>query len=215
MIELTTFQHNLEEDYNDNTLRSAIIEINTLIKQHAFDFRILIKFKSDSIESKLYKNALTGYFISTGFKIVNFDEFIYIDWGNPTVHITALIDSKIVNRIEWLGNYFKAEDLYLIITSNNDMSLVSYRVIKHYVKNSLKNTNKNTDVISLCLSTTLTADVMNSLFAPTLLKLSYDFPTTHLTFLDGGLFQITKGKLPEKYTNIPYEVLFGTKYKFD
>lgn len=218
MIQLTTFQELPGTEFNNATLQSAIVEINNAIKENAMTFRILIDFDSGTIESKLYKHGLTGYFLSRGFKIVNYPKYMFIDWSSPTVYTSSPIDDRTITDINYLGNYFRADELYLILTANFDMKKISYRVMRYYILNEIKlmaTTSSETSTISLGVPTELSGQDLNSLLSPELLKLSYDFPDVLLSFEDAGLLSITLNSVPELYTDIPYEILFGTRYRFD
>ena len=88
-IQLTTFQTMSSTEFDQTVLNSVIQEINQIIKDNMMEFRLTFELIADSLEAKLYKNAITGYYINKGFKIVNYLGFIYIDWSHPNVHINT------------------------------------------------------------------------------------------------------------------------------
>jgi hypothetical protein len=57
----------------------------------------------------------------------------------------------------------------------------------------------------------MTAEQLNNLFAPDLMKINMTYSDVMFSFVDGGLFKITLNSVAEIYTEIPYEVLFGTR----
>ena len=71
-IQLTTFQTMSSTEFDQTVLNSVIQEINQIIKDNMMEFRLTFELIADSLEAKLYKNAITGYYINTGFKIVNY-----------------------------------------------------------------------------------------------------------------------------------------------
>ncbi len=213
MIQLTTFQGMLGNEFDNMLLQAAIKEINAIIKSNANEFRILIEFESDSIEAKLYKNSLTGYFLSRGFKIVNYAHFILIDWSYVNVYTTSLIDDRTITDINYLGDYFRADDLYLILTANMDMRKISYRILVYYIKNELKLmavTGATESIISLGVPSEMTGTNLNKMFAPELLKINQTYENLELSFLDGALFKIKTDSIPVIYTDIPIELLYGS-----
>ena len=77
-IQLTTFQTMSNSEFDQTVLNSAIEEMNQNIKDNMNEFRLTFELSDDSLAYKLYKNAITGYYINKGFKIVNYSGFIYI-----------------------------------------------------------------------------------------------------------------------------------------
>ena len=217
MIQLTAFQGVSDDEFNNDVLQAAIREINSVIKANANEFRLRFEFESTSLESKLYKNSLTGYYMSRGFKIVNYKEFILIDWSHPNVIVNSLIDDRTITDLNYLGEYFRADDFYLILTANLDMRKISYRILVHFIKNELKLmkvNGKTESVISLGVPSKMTGENLNKMFAPELLKINETYQDISFTFLDGALFKIKLYDIPVLYTDIPLEVLFGTSNNF-
>ena len=211
MVDLLTFQEYSIEDFNEEILELVIIEINNYIKAEPYSFRLLISLLSDSIESRLYKNAITGYYISKGFKIVNYEDCIYLDWARPNVYLQKNKKPTFKN----LGNHFDAADLYLSLTDNKDLRSVSYLTLAYRVNREvavMEANNVDSRVISLDISTTLTADQLNSMYAPELLKYSLENDTVNLSFVDYGNLRIQVNSIPDVYPDIEYKILFGTTY---
>lgn len=212
-IQLTTFQTMSSTEFDQTVLNSVIQEINQIIKDNMIEFRLTFELIADSLEAKLYKNAITGYYINKGFKIVNYLGFIYIDWSHPNVHINKPT-SPLYNV---LNTTFTAEELYLYITSNNDYRFISYRILKYYVDQEIKAMKilgQQESIITIGLSSTLSAESLNKMFAPELLKTNDYYPDVELTFMSGGLFKIILYTIPVLYTDLPYEILFGTRRPF-
>lgn len=217
MIQLTAFQGVSDDEFNNDVLQAAIREINSVIKTNANEYRLQFEFESTSLESKLYKNSLTGYYMSRGFKIVNYKQFILIDWSHPNVIVNSLIDDRTITDLNYLGEYFRADDLYLILTANLDMRKISYRIMVHFVKNEIKlmkASGKTESTISLGVPSKMSGANLNKMFAPELLKLNETYQDISFTFLDGALFKIKMYDIPVLYTDIPLEVLFGTSNNF-
>ena len=188
-IQLTTFQTMSSTEFDQTVLNSVIQEINQIIKDNMMEFRLTFELIADSLEAKLYKNAITGYYINKGFKIVNYLGFIYIDWSHPNVHINKPT-SPLYNV---LNTTFTAEELYLYITSNNDYRFISYRILKYYVDQEIKAMKilgQQESIITIGLSSTLSTESLNKMFAPELLKINDYYPDVELTFTSGGLFKI-------------------------
>ena len=212
-IQLTTFQTMSSTEFDQTVLNSVIQEINQIIKDNMMEFRLTVELIANSLEAKLYKNAITGYYINKGFKIVNYLGFIYIDWSHPNVHINTCA-SPLYNV---LNTTFTAEELYLYITSNNDYRFISYRILKYYVDQEIKAMNilgQQESIITIGLSSTLSTESLNKMFASELLKINDYYPDVELTFTSGGLFKIILYTIPVLYTDLPYEILFGTRRPF-
>ena len=212
-IQLTTFQTMSSTEFDQTVLNSVIQEINQIIKDNMMEFRLTFELIADSLEAKLYKNAITGYYINKGFKIVNYLGFIYIDWSHPNVHINKPT-SPLYNV---LNTTFTAEELYLYITSNNDYRFISYRILKYYVDQEIKAMKilgQQESIITIGLSSTLSTESLNKMFAPELLKINDYYPDVELTFTSGGLFRIILYTIPVLYTDLSYEILFGTRRPF-
>ena len=212
-IQLTTFQTMSNAEFDQTVLNSVIEEMNQNIKDNMNEFRLTFELSDDSLAYKLYKNAITGYYINKGFKIVNYSGFIYIDWSHPNVHI----NSSASPLYKVLSNSFTAEELYLYITSNNDYRFISYRILKHYVDQEIKAMKilgQQESIITIGLSSTLSTESLNKMFAPELLKINDYYPDVELTFTSGGLFKIILYTIPVLYTDLPYEILFGTRRPF-
>ena len=212
-IQLTTFQTMSSTEFDQTVLNSVIQEINQIIKDNMMEFRLTFELIADSLEAKLYKNAITGYYINKGFKIVNYLGFIYIDWSHPNVHINTPA-SPLYNV---LNTTFTAEELYLYITSNNDYRFISYRILKYYVDQEIKAMKilgQQESIITIGLSSTLSTESLNKMFASELLKINDYYPDVELTFTSGGLFKIILYTIPVLYTDLPYEILFGTRRPF-
>lgn len=213
MIQLASFQEITSSEFDEVILQKIIVEMHSVIKENANLFRLQIELNTDSLEAKLYKNSLTGHFMSKGFKIVNFNEFMFVDWSCPNIHPTAN-PAFVQHNVNYIGTFFTAEELYLSLTGNVDLRKVSYRPLLHKVDTEIKRMNldgRSDSLISLGISTTMTSEQLNNLFAPDILKINMKYGDALLSFLDGGLFKISLYSLPETYTDIPYEVLFGTK----
>lgn len=215
MIQLTTFQQMSESEFDNNILQAALLEINSHIKSNAKEFRLLFEFESTSIESSLYKNSITSYFINNGFKIVNYPEYIYIDWGRANVYPTyTTLSGRVINDINYLGDYFTASELYLAIIGNTNLSSISYRTMLHHINNEIKQMNVSglqESIISFGPTSTLSGNELNKLFAPELLLINQKLTNVHFSFLQGCLLQITLNSIPEEYTDIPQYILFGTR----
>lgn len=212
-IQLTTFQTMSSTEFDQTVLNSVIQEINQIIKDNMMEFRLTFELITDSLEAKLYKNAITGYYINKGFKIVNYLGFIYIDWSHPNVHINKPT-SPLYNV---LNTTFTAEELYLYITSNNDYRFISYRILKYYVDQEIKAMKilgQQESIITIGLSSTLSTESLNKMFAPELLKINDYYPDVELTFTSGGLFKIILYTIHVLYTDLSYEILFGTRRPF-
>jgi hypothetical protein len=212
-IQLTTFQTMSSTEFDQTVLNSVIQEINQIIKDNMMEFRLTFELIADSLEAKLYKNAITGYYINKGFKIVNYLGFIYIDWSHPNVHINKPT-SPLYNV---LNTTFTAEELYLYITSNNDYRFISYRILKYYVDQEIKAMKilgQQESIITIGLSSTLSTESLNKMFAPELLKINDYYPDVELTFTSGGLFKIILYTIHVLYTDLSYEILFGTRRPF-
>lgn len=199
----------MQSAYDYQTLQTILREMNRCIKQNADVFRLLFEFNTESISSKLYKNSIVSYYMSKGFKIVVYQTFIYIDWSKTDVYDVS-IDSTATD-MNYLGEYFKAQDIYLIVTGSLDLRKVSYRTLYYYIVNNIKDMIINVPFpISVGISCTLTQDQLNRMFAVDIRMLNKKFPNTEFTFLDNGIFQVTKSKPNVEYTDIPDYVLFGT-----
>ena len=215
MIQLTSFQEITSADFDDLILQKIITEIYSVIRENLFTFRLQIEIGANTIEERLYKHTITGFFMKAGFKTVKFNGFILIDWGSPNINISSNPAFFVpLNNINSFGSFFRAEDIYLSCTGNQDLRKVSYRPLIHKIENEIKQMVMNgndTSTISLGISANMSADQLNNLFAPDLLKINLKYPDILLSFIDGGLFKITMYSVGEYYTDIPYEVLFGTK----
>lgn len=212
MIQLNTFRQMSSNEYDNNILQEAILEINKNIKENAGVFRILVEFSGDSIESKLYKNALTSYYLKKGFKIVTYDEYIYIEWSR--VNVNEVSRNSNVNDINYIGDYFSAQDLYFCLTNNEDLRKISYRVLEHYVNTEIKKmkvTGVNESKISFGVSTTMASNYLNNMFAPELKKLNEKYTDVHFTFLDGCILRVRLYDIPEEYTDISLNIIYGTR----
>lgn len=210
MLSLNTFQNGMTE-FDEIILATTIIEINSLIKQNATDFRFLIEFEATTIEDKIFKNGIIHYYLHRGYKIVAYPTFIYIDWGRINVYQEL---DRHITKVSDLGNHFDAPAIYLALTSNKDLRKVSFRSLQHLVDREVKAMNiewRTVGVISVDLATTMDGATLNKMFAPDLALYSRKHPDTHLTFLTGGCLQISLGIPTEFYTDIPVEVLFGAK----
>lgn len=197
-------------EFDQTILNSVISEISDTIKENLFEFRLTFELIIDSLEAKLYKNAITGYFINKGFKIVNYPGFIYIDWSRPNVKVSSIV-SPLYNT---LSSVFTAEELYMYITSGTDFRFISHRTLKYFVDQEIKAMKvlgQQESTISIGVSSTLSVDNMNKMFAPEMLKINDVHTDTELTFMPGGLFKITMYTIPVIYTDLSYEVLFGTR----
>ena len=212
MIQLNTFRQMSIYDYDNNILEEAILEINNHIKLNAGSFRLLFEFESTSIESRLYKNVITGYYIKNGFKIVAHPNFLFIEWSRVSVNPHSCNPS--FNNINLLGDHFTAEELYFYITNNADLRKISYRVMLHYITTEIKKMKNNglsESKISFGVSSTISGTNLNNMFAPELKYLNETFTDVHFSFLDGVLLRIRLDNLPEEYTDIPIEVLYGSR----
>lgn len=211
MIQLTTFQEMTTLEYDEIVLKKALIEINEVIKENAYEFRIALEISSDSIESRLYKNAITHFYIKNGFKIVNYPTMIYIDWSHPNINVST--EPSDIQTLNDLPLYFRSSDLYSILTGGQDLRKLSHRTLEHYIRQEVKkliSIDGSSSIISVGIACNMTGDQLNKLFAPELLKLNKQYTETLLTFVTGGLFKITINDFPEIYTELPYEILFGT-----
>ncbi len=215
MIQLTTFQQISENEFSDNILQEALLEISAHIKTNAIEFRLLFEFISDSIEADLYKNGITSYFINNGFKIVNYTDFIYIDWSKANTYPTYTnLSGRTINDIRYIGNYFSAQELYNAVVGNTNLSSISYRTLLHKINTEISSMDKNgitTSIISLGQSSTLSSTALNKLFAPELALINEKLTTVKFSFLQGCLLQIELNDIPEIYTDIPTHILFGTR----
>lgn len=212
MIQLNTFRQMSSNDYDNNILQEAILEINGHIKDNGGLFRLLFEFESDSIESRLYKNALTGYYIKKGFKIVTYPSFLFIDWSRVAVNSYA--GNPDYSKLEFLGDHFTAQDLYFYLTNNVDLRKISYRVMLHYITTEINKMMRNgisESKISFGVSSTISAEYLNNMFAPELKYLNETFNNVHLSFLDGVILRIRLDDIPEEYTDIPIEILYGSR----
>lgn len=213
MIQLASFQEITSSEFDESILQKIIAEMYSVIKENANLFRLQIELSAESLEAKLYKNSLTGYFMSKGFKVVNFNEFIFIEWSSPNIYPSSN-PVFIQSNINYLGTFFSASELYLSLTGNNDLRKVSYRPLLHKINTEIKRmelVGQSEAIISLGISTTMTSSQLNNLFAPDMMKINMKYGDVLLSFLDGGLFKITLYSPAEVYTDVPYEVLFGTK----
>lgn len=209
-IQLTTFQTMSGSEFDQTVLNSVIQEMNQSINDNMNEFRLTFELTVDSLEAKLYKNAITGYYINKGFKIVNYSGYIYIDWSHPNVHINT--PTSPLYKV--LSTSFTAEELYLYITSNNDYRFISYRILKYYVDQEIKAMKilgQQESIISIGLSSTLSDELLNKMFAAELLKINDYYPDVELTFASGGLFKIILYTIPVLYTDLSYDILFGTR----
>lgn len=212
MIQLNTFRQMSNNDYDNNILQEAILEINNHIKDNSGLFRLLFEFESDSIESRLYKNALTGYYIKNGFKIVTYPTFLFIEWSRVTVNSYA--GNPDYSRISLLGDHFTAQDLYFYLTNNVDLRKISYRVMLHYVTTEItkmRNNGISESKISFGVSSIISAEYLNNMFAPELKYLGETFKDVNLSFLDGVILRIRLDDMPEEYTDIPIDILYGSR----
>lgn len=210
MIQLITFQQMSGTEFDQAILNSVINEMTEAIRENSLEFRLTFELVVNSLESKLYKNAITGYFINKGFKIVNYPGFIYIDWSHPNVKVTSVVSPLYMT----LNPVFTAEELYLYITSNTDFRFISYRTLKYFVDQEIKAMKimgQQESTISIGVSTTLSPETMNKMFAPELLKINDTYTDVEMTFMAGGLFKIIMYTIPVLYTDLSYEVLFGTR----
>lgn len=212
MISLVTFQDNGMDVFDEGVLDTSIIEINNFIKQNATQFRMLIEFQADSVDAKIYKNAIIRYYLNAGYKVVAYPTYIYIDWGRINVYQQV---TPYVRPISDFGNHFTAADLYLALTDNKDMRKISFRTLQHQVNKELKAmtlSGRSTSIISLGVATTMSPSSLNNMFAPDLALYSHkNGSDVHLTFIEGGNLKITMYEQAEEYTDIPVEVLFGTR----
>lgn len=210
MIQLITFQQMSGTEFDQNVLNAAIAEMNSAIKDNMFEFRLTFEFIVDSVEFRLYKNAITGYFINKGFKIVNYPGFIYIDWSHPNVSIQTFTSTL----YRTLDNVFTAEELYLYATKNSDFRSLTYRTLKYYVDQEIKAMKiigAQESTISVGISSVMDPANINKMFAPEILKINDYYTDVEFTFVPGGLFKITLFSIPVLYTDLSYEVLFGTR----
>lgn len=205
MIQLMSFQE-ITAEFNDIILQKIINELYAVIAENSHTFRLLIEFESSSLAEQLYKHNIRTFFMYKGFKVVNFDGFMFIDWSYPNIDSTSII--KI------LPSQFTAEEIYLYVTHNTDFRKVSYRPLIHRIELELKKMRlsfQTESIISIDISTVLDANTLNNLFAADLLKINMKYTNISLTFINGGLFKISNNTSPIYYTNIPYNVMFGTK----
>jgi hypothetical protein len=204
----------ISNTFDNDLLKTAIREMNGLIKDNAEVFRLLFEMPSDSLEAKLYKNGITAYYIGRGFKIVNFPGFIYLDWSRADVYDVG-IDSN-ATELEYLGSYFEAKDLYLVITGGDDLRSVSYQNLKSSIDSAIKDYNREptkSATINVGIATATDPAVLNVMFAPELLKINMQpaYNNMLLSFSPGGLLTITFNTAPVFYTDIDYYILFGTR----
>lgn len=213
MIQLASFHEITSADFDDAILQKIISEIYTTIKENAATFRIQLEIGTATLEERLYKQSIAVFFMNKGFKVVKFDGFLLIDWSAPTVYPTTN-PSFVQSNIDYLGTYFTASELYMSLTGNVDLRKVSYRPLLHRIKTEISAMNaagKTESLISLGVSTIMDSSALNNLFAPDLMKINNTYSDVSFTFLDGGLFKISLNSVPEIYTELPYEVLFGSR----
>ncbi len=213
MIQLASFQEITSADFDESILQKIIAEIYSVIKENAAIFRLQIEISAESLEEKLYKHNVALFFMGKGFKVVNFNGFMFIDWSAPSVYPTTN-PAFIQANIDYIGTYFTAADLYLAVTGNVDLRKISYRPLMHRIKTEINRMNlagQSEALLSLGVSTIMTAEQLNNLFAPDLMKINMTYSDVMFSFVDGGLFKITLNSVAEIYTEIPYEVLFGTR----
>lgn len=212
MIQLASFQEITSTDFDEDILQKSIAEIYSAIKENASVFRLQIEIGAASLEEQLYKHSIVGHFMSKGFKVVKFNGFLFIDWSSPNIYPTTNA-GFIQTNINYIGTYFTAQDLYMAITGNVDLRKVSYRPLIYKIENEMKHMKvdgRTEAILSLGISTIMTSTQLNNLFAPDMLKINMKYNNILLSFMDGGLFKITLNSTPILYTNIPYNVLFGT-----
>lgn len=211
MIEITSLSNITDtSQFDDNVLQNALREINRNIKTNASSFRLLFNFQSTSNASRLYKNSIVSYFLKKGFKTVIYPTCIFIDWSKTDVYDKG-VDST-ADDMKYLGEYFNAQDIYLILTDGSDLRNLSYRVLYYYVFNELKRMNPNgISSLTVGISTTMTVAQLNAMFAPEIYMLNQKFPNTQFTFLSGGTFQISLNQPNINYTDIPEYILFGSR----
>lgn len=212
MISLVTFQDNGMDVFDEGVLDTAIIEINNFIKQNAIQFRMLIDLQAESVDAKIYKNAIIRYYLNAGYKVVGYPTYLYIDWGRVNVYQQT---TTFVRPVTELGNHFIASDVYLALTDNKDMRKISFRTLQYQVNKEIKAmilSGRTTSIISLGVNTTIAPMIMNNMFAPDLALYSHkNGSDVHLTFTEGGNLKITMYEQAEEYTDIPVEILFGTR----
>lgn len=205
MIQLISFQE-ITAEFDDTILQKIINELYAVIAENAQSFRLLVEFESSSLAEQLYKHSIRTFFMYKGFKVVNFNGFMFIDWSYPNIDSTSIIKT--------LPSQFTSEELYLYITHNTDFRRVSYRPLIHRIETELKKMRLSylsESIISLDISTVLDPSILNNLFAADLLKINMKHTNIQLTFMPGGLFKITDNTNPIYYTDVPYNVMFGTK----
>lgn len=210
MLSLNTFQNGMDE-FDDGVLDTSIIEINSLIKQYAHQFRLLIEFQTETVESKIYKNGIIRYYLNSGYKVVAYPTFIYIDWGRINTYQQTY---TYIRPLSELGNHFTGAELYLCLTDGKDMRKITFRTLQYTVDREIKSMNlsgRTTSIISLGTPTSLMpVNDLNNMFAPDLALYASKNPDVNLTFVVGGNLQIKLYEPAELYTDIAIEVLFGT-----
>lgn len=209
MLSLNTFQNGMDE-FDEGVLDTSIIEINNLIKQYAHQFRLLIEFQAATVGSKIYKNGIIRYYLNSGYKVVAYPTFIYIDWGRINTYQQT---SGYVRAIDELGNHFTGTDLYLSLTDGKDMRKITFRTLQYAVDREIKAmilSGMDTKIITLgAPSTIMSVNDLNNMYAPDLALYARKHPDVHLTFVTGGNLKITLYQPAELYTDISVEVLFG------
>lgn len=209
MFKLDTFQNYADTEFNEQVLDAATLEIIRLIKANATSFRIVIDITSDTIDYKLYKNAITYYFMKIGYKIVNYPTFLYIDWGRVNFYQQNYVGKP---SLDSLGDSFTAYDLYAYLTDSNDLRGLSYRILEYQVNRDVANMKwygQTTKISTFGLQCTMEADLLNAMFAPELALYAKRNPNTLLSFVDGGNIRITRDTPAVLYTDIPIKVMFG------
>lgn len=215
-VQLESFQNISSDTYTDENYKLILKEMCSNIKENSTNFRILFELESTNILTRIYKNAITSFFINKGYKVVNVIDFILIDWSKPNLEDTGTDPINV--DLDFLGPFFSANEIYSIITNFQDFRKVSLQSLYYLVKTEVKAYNINpvqSSVISVGLSTEIDPVILNNLFAGELYQINQIYSSLKLSFVSGGLLQITFDDVWESYLNDidPY-IIFGTRKNY-